>query len=103
MTGRKVVIAGASGFMGRYFARRLREDGDTVVTVGRSGADVVWGDTAALERAIDGADVLLNLAGKSVNCRYNERNKAAIFSSRLLTTGELGRAVEAVAVPPRSG
>jgi uncharacterized protein (TIGR01777 family) len=100
MTGRKVVIAGASGFMGRYFARRLREDGDTVVTVGRSGADVVWGDTAALERAIDGADVLLNLAGKSVNCRYNERNKAAIFSSRLLTTGELGRAVEAVAVPP---
>ena len=101
MTGQRVVIAGASGFMGRYFARRFRADGDTVVTVGRSGSDVAWGDTAALERAIDGADLLLNLAGKSVNTRYTDKNRAAIFSSRLLTTGELGRAVEAVAHPPR--
>ena len=101
MTGQRVVIAGASGFMGHYFARRFRADGDTVVTVGRSGSDVAWGDTAALERAIDGADLLLNLAGKSVNTRYTDKNRAAIFSSRLLTTGELGRAVEAVAHPPR--
>ena len=101
MTGQRVVIAGASGFMGQYFARRFRADGDTVVTVGRSGSDVAWGDTAALERAIDGADLLLNLAGKSVNTRYTDKNRAAIFSSRLLTTGELGRAVEAVAHPPR--
>ena len=101
MTGQRVVIAGASGFMGQYFARRFRADGDTVVTVGRSGSDVAWGDTGALERAIDGADLLLNLAGKSVNTRYTDKNRAAIFSSRLLTTGELGRAVEAVAHPPR--
>ena len=100
MTGQRIVIAGASGFMGQYFARRFREDGDTVVTVGRSGSDVAWGDTAALERAVDGADLLLNLAGKSVNARYNDKNRAAIFSSRLLTTGELGRAVEAVDTPP---
>ena len=100
MSGQKVVIAGASGFMGRYFARRFREDGDTVVTVGRTGSDVAWGDTAALERAVDGADVVLNLAGKSVNTRYTEKNRAAIFSSRLLTTAELGRAVEAVEHPP---
>ncbi|GAB2448298.1 uncharacterized protein (TIGR01777 family) [Conyzicola lurida] len=100
MSGQRIVIAGASGFMGRYFARRFREDGDTVVTVGRSGADVVWGDTAALEAAIDGADLLLNLAGKSVNTRYSDKNRAAIFSSRLLTTGELGRAVETVPNPP---
>ena len=100
MTARRIVIAGAGGFMGRYFARRFRADGDTVVTVGRAGSDVAWGDTAALERALDGADLLLNLAGKSVNCRYTEKNRAAIFSSRLLTTGELGRAVEAVDAPP---
>lgn len=100
MTGQRIVIAGASGFMGQYFARRFREDGDTVVTVGRRGSDVAWGDTAALEAAVDGADVLLNLAGKSVNCRYGEKNMAAIFSSRLLTTGELGRAVESVENPP---
>ena len=100
MTGQRVVIAGASGFMGQYFARRFRADGDTVVTVGRSGSDVAWGDTAALERAVDGADLLLNLAGKSVNTRYTGKNRAAIFSSRLLTTGELGRAVESVGRPP---
>ena len=100
MSGQRIVIAGAGGFMGRYFAKRFRADGDTVVTVGRGGSDVVWGDTAALEAALDGADVLVNLAGKSVNCRYTHKNKAAIFSSRLLTTGELGRAVGAVAHPP---
>ena len=100
MTARRIVVAGAGGFMGRYFAERFRADGDTVVTVGRAGSDVAWGDTAALERALDGADLLLNLAGKSVNCRYTEKNRAAIFSSRLLTTGELGRAVEAVDAPP---
>jgi uncharacterized protein (TIGR01777 family) len=100
VTGQRIVIAGASGFMGQYFTRRFRADGDTVVTVGRIGSDVTWGDTAALERAVDGADVLLNLAGKSVNTRYTEKNRAAIFSSRLLTTGELGRAVETVAHPP---
>ncbi|MGV8884889.1 MAG: TIGR01777 family oxidoreductase [Microbacteriaceae bacterium] len=100
MTGQRIVIAGASGFMGQYFARRFRDDGDSVITVGRRGADVTWGDTEALEAALDGADVLLNLAGKSVNCRYSEKNMAAIFSSRLLTTGELGRAVEAVPNPP---
>jgi uncharacterized protein (TIGR01777 family) len=100
VTGRRVVIAGASGFMGQYFARRFRADGDTVVTVGRSGSDVRWGDTLALRAAIDGADLLLNLAGKNVNTRYTEKNRAAIFSSRLLTTAELGRAVEAVQSPP---
>ncbi|TBN56978.1 TIGR01777 family protein [Glaciihabitans arcticus] len=101
MTGQRIVIAGASGFMGQYFVRRFREEGETVVTVGRSGSDVTWGDTAALEAALDGADLLLNLAGKSVNARYSGKTMAAIFSSRLLTTGELGRAVEAVASPPK--
>jgi uncharacterized protein (TIGR01777 family) len=96
----RVVIAGASGFLGRYLARRFRDDGYAVTTVGRSGSDVAWGDTAALEAAIDGSDLLVNLAGQSVNTRYTAKNRAAIYGSRLLTTGELGRAVEAVPNPP---
>lgn len=100
VSAQRIVIAGASGFMGTYLARRFGEDGDTVVTIGRSGADATWGDTDAIEALINGSHLLINLAGKSVNCRYTERNKAAIFSSRLLTTGELGRAVEAVQHPP---
>jgi uncharacterized protein (TIGR01777 family) len=101
MTGRRIVIAGASGFVGRYLAERFAESGDTVATIGRSGADARWGDAAAIGALLDGSDILINLAGKSVNCRYTRKNMAAIFSSRLLTTAELGAAVQAVAHPPR--
>jgi uncharacterized protein len=100
MTGRRIVIAGASGFVGRYLIDRFRESGDTVLTIGRSGADATWGDTEGITGVIDGADILINLAGKSVNCRYTRKNMAAIFSSRLLTTAELGEAVHSVARPP---
>jgi uncharacterized protein len=100
MSGRRIVIAGAAGFVGQYLSARFAETGDTVQTIGRSGADATWGDPAALASVIDGADILVNLAGKSVNCRYTRRNKAAIFSSRLLTTAELGEAVQAVDSPP---
>ncbi|MEO8095671.1 MAG: TIGR01777 family oxidoreductase [Pseudolysinimonas sp.] len=97
---KRIVIAGAHGFMGKRFAELYREAGDTVTTVGRRDADALWGDTAAITRLVDGADVLVNLAGKSVNCRYNERNMAEIFRSRLETTAELGRAIAAVDSPP---
>ena len=97
---KRIVIAGAHGFMGTRFAELYRAGGDTVTTVGRRDADAVWGDTAAITRLVEGADVLVNLAGKSVNCRYNERNKAEIFRSRLETTAELGRAVNAADAPP---
>ncbi|MDQ1547411.1 MAG: uncharacterized protein QOH69_2315 [Actinomycetota bacterium] len=101
MTGRRIVIAGASGFVGQYLASRFVESGDTVATIGRSGADARWGDAAAIGALLDGSDILINLAGKSVNCRYTRKNMAAIFSSRLLTTAELGESVQAVARPPR--
>ncbi|MBX3195082.1 MAG: TIGR01777 family oxidoreductase [Schumannella sp.] len=100
MAPRCIVIAGAHGFMGTRFAELYRAEGDTVQTVGRRDADAVWGDAAAIARLVDGADVLVNLAGKSVDCRYNDRNKAEIFRSRLETTAELGRAVAQVDAPP---
>lgn len=96
----RIVITGAHGFMGTRFAERYRADGDEVRTVGRRDADAVWGDTDAITRLVDGADVLVNLAGKSVNCRYHDRNRAEIFRSRLETTAELGRAVGRAAAPP---
>jgi uncharacterized protein (TIGR01777 family) len=100
VTARRIVIAGASGFVGSYLVEKFRAAGDAVSTIGRHGADAAWGDPAAIAKLIDGADVLINLAGKSVNCRYTRKNKAAIFSSRLLTTAELGDAVLAVQRPP---
>jgi uncharacterized protein len=100
VTGRRIVIAGASGFVGGYLVGRFRAAGDTVSTIGRGAADAHWGDPQGLQAVIGGADVLINLAGKSVNARYNARTKAAIFSSRILTTAELGDAVAAVPNPP---
>lgn len=87
-----VVIAGASGFIGTHFVRRFTDAGVEVRTIGRAGP-TVWGDTRGIATALDGADLLINLAGRSVNCRYNKRNADAIFSSRVDTTEELGRAL----------
>lgn len=97
----RIVIAGASGFMGTYLRRRFEADGAGVRTVGRAGADATWGDEKAITALVDGADLVLNLAGKSVNCRYNGQNKAEIFRSRLETTAELGRSIAGAATPPR--
>ncbi|MFC8302809.1 TIGR01777 family oxidoreductase [Specibacter sp. NPDC057265] len=94
-----VVIAGASGFLGAHFSREFAAAGWTVKTVGRTG-HAVWGDTAAITQLLEGSDLLLNLAGKSVSCRYTPANRAEIFRSRLETTAELGRALAHCAHPP---
>ena len=98
--GERIVIAGASGFMGAHIRRRFEEHGATVITVGRSDAHVRWTDAKGLAAAVSGADLVLNLAGRSVNCRYTERNRAEIFRSRLATTSALGRAIAAADAPP---
>lgn len=95
-----VVLAGASGFLGTDLARRFETDGWTVRRIGRSGPDARWGDTEAITRVVDGARLLVNLAGKSVDCRYTAANRAEILRSRVETTEELHRAVAAAATPP---
>lgn len=96
----RVVIAGASGFVGRAVARAFEDDGFDVFTVGRSGS-AVWGDDAAIARLVDGAEVLINLAGKIVSCRYTDANRDEILRSRVDTTRALHAAVTAAAHPPR--
>lgn len=95
----RVIIAGASGFMGTRFTGRLRGAGHEVDHVGRASA-VKWGHTAAITDLLEGADLLINLAGKSVNCRYTAKNRAEIFRSRLDTTRELAIALRACENPP---
>ncbi|GAA2869134.1 uncharacterized protein (TIGR01777 family) [Paenarthrobacter ilicis] len=100
---RTVVIAGATGFIGSYFKRRFLEEGWQVRTVGRdAGADAQWNDDGAVTKALNGAELLVNLAGRSVNCRYDERHRREILDSRVLTTRTLGRALAACAEPPRT-
>lgn len=96
----KVVIAGASGFMGRAIHAAYAGDGAEMHTIGRRGADAEWDNPAALASVVDGADVLVNLAGKSVNCRYGPKNRTEILRSRVATTRALSDAVERAAAPP---
>lgn len=99
MNGR-VVIGGSSGFMGRRLQQKYRDEGREVVTISRSGSDLTWQDQAGIAHAVDGAALVIGLAGKSVNCRYTPRNRAEIFRSRLETTASLSRAIAAAEKPP---
>ncbi len=98
-TGR-VVIGGSTGFMGSHLVSRLRAEGREVVTISRSGADIRWGDQVEIDRAVDGASLVIGLAGKSVNCRYTPENRAEIFRSRLDTTTSLSTAIARASAPP---
>jgi len=95
-----IVIAGGSGFIGQYLARAFRAEGARVSTIGRAGSTVTWGDTAGITDLLDGADLLVNLAGKSVNCRYTPENRAEILRSRVDTTRELSDAIADCEQPP---
>ncbi|CAN5354887.1 TIGR01777 family oxidoreductase [soil metagenome] len=97
----RIVIAGASGFIGGYLSKALRADGALVTTIGQRGSDAEWGQTAAITALLDGADLLINLAGKSVNCRYGSQNRAEIMRSRIDTTRELSNAIAVAGRPPR--
>ncbi len=99
----KVVIPGGSGQVGALLSRALRARGDDVVVIARSGTDVSW-DGRTLgpwARELDGADAVVNLAGRSVNCRYTPKNLEAMMSSRVDSTGVVGEALRAAARPPR--
>ena len=98
---RTVVVAGSSGYIGRYLVARLRHRGAHVRTIGRgAGNEATWSNEQGLARAVDGADLLINLAGRSVSCRYNQRNTDEIFTSRVKTTAALATALHRAAAPP---
>jgi NAD dependent epimerase/dehydratase family enzyme len=100
MTRPVAVIAGASGFVGGALRSALAEDGFEVRLIGRNGPDGRWTDPDSLRRSVDGADLVINLAGKSVNCRYTDANRDEILRSRVETTRLLREAVTDAAAPP---
>ena len=99
----KIVIAGGTGQIGGVLTRAFTARGDRVVVIGRGrGAMVTWdGRTLGPWSAeLDGADVAINLAGRSVNCRYTEDNLRAMLDSRVDSTRVVGAAIAAAARPP---
>lgn len=98
---KKVILAGGTGFIGQYFERQFQELGYEVKHISRQPHHISWNDKAAIINALEGGELLINLAGKSVNCRYNESNKKEIMNSRLETTRILGESVLASKNPPK--
>jgi len=106
----KIIIAGGSGFLGEILTSHFANQEYQVVIISRSkptfknNFDWVRWDGKTLGdwvNTLDGADVLINLSGKSVNCRYTQKNKDLLVSSRIDSTKILGEALQKVAAPPK--
>ena len=95
----KIIIPGGSGQVGTILARDFHKAGHEVVVLSRKPSEARWkvvewdaqkiGDWSAV---IEGADAVINLAGRSVNCRYNAENRRQIKESRVRSTRIIGEA-----------
>jgi uncharacterized protein (TIGR01777 family) len=105
----KVVIPGGSGQVGTILARALHRDGHEVVVLSRAPAPaaVPWRVLPWDARTVgpwatelEGADTVVNLAGRSVNCRYTPPNRRAILHSRVESARAVGAAIARASAPP---
>lgn len=97
---KKVVIAGGTGFVGKYLTNKFKSLGYDVFIISRQKDHILWNNEAEIIKSLENADLLINLAGKSVDCRYNEKNKREIYNSRIETTKLLGDAILKCKNPP---
>jgi len=103
-----IVIAGGSGFLGRRLSKRLADQGHTPITLSRrpstGGTAIAWqpdGNAGSLPQHLEGIDAVVNLAGENLaDKRWTTARKAALRSSRILSTRTLVRAVALCADPP---
>ena len=104
----KIVIPGGSGQVGQLLARTFEADGHDILILSRSDKNAqfktaVWdaknlGDWA---QEFENADVIINLAGRSVNCRYNDDNRREMLESRVDSTKVVGEAIAKAKNPPK--
>ncbi len=104
----KVIIPGGTGQVGTLLARALVADRHEVVVLSRAPRPAPWKVVAwdaetvgAWAAELDGADVIVNLAGRSVNCRYSTANRRLITDSRVHSTRAVGAAIARAGRPPR--
>ncbi len=104
----RIVIPGGSGQVGRLLSRYFQERGHFVTVLTRSPFAASWQTVrwdgehlGPWTEHFEGADVCINLAGRSVNCRSTPANREEIYRSRIDTTQLLGDVISGVAEPPR--
>lgn len=107
---KKLILAGGTGFLGHAIINRFRRKAMQIIVFSRGETRtennvqyIHWDGKTFGEWAkeLEGADVLINLTGKSVDCRYTEKNKAEIISSRVNATKILGEAINKTTDPPK--
>ena len=103
----KIVIPGGTGQVGTVLARQLHADGHEVVVLSRTPKAAPWravpwdpADPRGWSDELDGADVVVNLAGRSVNCRYTRKNRDEILTSRVASVHAVGQAIQKARKPP---
>jgi uncharacterized protein (TIGR01777 family) len=105
----KILIPGGTGQIGRILRRHLHAEGHEIVVLSRSdradgspGRMVRWDllGSGAWTAEFNGADVVVNLAGRSVNCRYTPANRSAILQSRVQSTEAIAQAISRADRPP---
>ena len=104
----RIVIPGGSGQIGQRLAAFLQERGHFVTVLTRGPYTAPWHtvhwdgeNPGPWVEALEGADVCINLAGRSVNCRYHAENRRAIYDSRVETTKLLNHVIAGLEQPPR--
>ena len=107
---KKLIIAAGTGFLGQVLVDHFKDSFDEIVILTRGKSEnknnikyVNWNAKtfSGWEKELENTDILINLAGKSVDCRYNEKNKQEIFNSRIESTKILNEAVLQCENPPK--
>src|ERR1700722_15910684 len=103
----KIVIPGGTGQVGQILARHFHQEGHSVTVLSRSPHAAPWrvipwnGVTLGTWiEELDRSDVCINLAGRSVNCRYTPANPRSIFQTPFRSTQILNQTIAAVEHPP---
>ncbi|MFD0964776.1 TIGR01777 family oxidoreductase [Pseudofulvibacter geojedonensis] len=102
----KIIIAGGTGFLGQVLENHLTQKGYQVQILTRKPTQlnqILW-DAKTIDywiEELEGSLAIINLTGKSVDCRYNDKNKALIYSSRIDSTRIIGKAINSCRTPPK--
>jgi uncharacterized protein (TIGR01777 family) len=105
----KIVLAGGNGYLGTVLTEYYKDKAAEIVILSRKEKlaeknirTVVWDGKSRGRWTAElvNADILINLCGKNVNCRYSEKNKAEIIASRVVPTGLLGGVIHDMLEPP---